>query len=229
VSGRDIPSKPDSATNTTDADWAAYYAKLAGRPPRPLFSRARSIYLAEGRTRTAVDLGCGDGTETLAMLDDGLSVTAIDQSATSLQLVQERAGTRSGLRTVQARLEAVELPPTDLVYSGLTLPFCQPDHFPALWDRVCGSLGPNGLLAVHLFGDRHGWMHEEMTFLTRDQVEHLVSGLVVLDLREIDEVMPSAAGDKVRMHVFDLVARDPRPPDSAARSARGAWLRGAPG
>jgi len=33
-----------------------------------------------------------------------------------------------------------------------------------------------------------------MTFVTRDQ---------------IDEVMPSAAGDKVRMHIFDLVARDP--------------------
>ena len=47
----------------------------------------------------------------------------------------------------------------------------------------------------------------------RDQVEELASGLMVLDLREIDEVMPSAAGDKVRMHIFDLVARDQRPPE----------------
>ena len=46
-----------------------------------------------------------------------------------------------------------------------------------------------------------------MTFVTRDQVEDLASDLEVIDLREIDEVMPSAAGDKVRMHVFELVAR----------------------
>lgn len=158
---------------------------------------------------SAVDLGCGDGTETVAMLDDGLSVTAIDQSASSMQLLRERAGTRPGLTTVQARLETVELPPTDLLYSGLTLPFCHPDHFPALWDGVCGSIRPSGLLAVHLFGDRHGWRREEMTFVTREQVEDLISGLKVLDLREDDKVMPSAAGDRVRMHIFDLVARDP--------------------
>lgn len=181
---------------------------MAGRAPRPLFKRVRSIYLAEGATRTAVDLGCGDGTETLAMLDDGLLVTAVDASPSSIQRVFERAGSRSGLRTIQARLEEVELPDNDLVYSGLTLPFCHPDEFPALWDRVCGSLLPNGLIAVHLFGDRHGWMREEMTFVTNDQVEELVTGLAVVDLREIDEVMPSATGDKVRMHIFDLVARN---------------------
>ena len=204
----DFSSTPKSAAHVIEDDWEAYYARLAGRAPRPLFKRVRSIYLAEGATRTAVDLGCGDGTETLAMLDDGLSVTAIDESPASMQRVRERAGSRSGLRTIQARLEDVELPDTDLVYSGLTLPFCHPDQFPALWDRVCDSLRPNGLIAVHLFGDRHGWMREEMTFVTNDQVEGLISGLAVLDLREIDEVMPSAMGDQVRMHIFDLVARN---------------------
>jgi hypothetical protein len=44
--------------------------------------------------------------------------------------------------------------------------------------------------------------------VTRDRVEELVSGLEVIDLREIDEVMPSAAGDNVRMHIFELVARN---------------------
>lgn len=204
----DFSSTPKSAEHASEDDWEAYYARLAGRATRPLFERVRSIYLAAGATRTAVDLGCGDGTETLAMLDDGLSVTAIDESPSSIKRVQERAGSRPGLRTIQARLEEVELPDTDLVYSGLTLPFCQPDQFPALWDRVCDSLRPNGLIAVHLFGDRHGWMREEMTFVTNDQLGGLVSGLAVLDLREIDEVLPSATGDQVRMHIFDLVARN---------------------
>ena len=204
----DSSSTHGSAESVIEDGWEAYYARLTGREPRPLFKLVRSIYRAEGTTRSAVDLGCGDGTETLTMLDDGLSVTAIDASPSSIQQVHERAGSRPGLRTIQARLEEVELPNSDLVYSGLTLPFCHPDHFPALWDRVCASLRPNGLIAVHLFGDRHGWMREEMTFVTNDQVEGLISGLTVLDLREMDEVMPSAMGDQVRMHIFDVVARN---------------------
>ena len=126
----DSSSTHDSAEPVIEDGWEAYYARLAGRAPRPLFNRVRSIYLAEGATRTAVDLGCGDGTETLAMLDDGLSVTAIDESPSSIQRVHERAGSRPGLRTIQARLEEVELPDPDLVYSGCTLPFVTPTSSP---------------------------------------------------------------------------------------------------
>ena len=75
-------------------------------------------------------------------------------------------------------------------------------------DPVRDSLRSNGLLAVHLYGDRHGWIREEIIFVTKDQVEGLISGLSVLDIREIDDVMPSAMGDQVRMHIFDLVARN---------------------
>lgn len=201
-------SGPDSAEDLAEDRWRAYYEKLLGRAPRPLFSRVRSIYRREGLVRDAVDLGCGDGTETLAMLDDGLSVTAIDGSTASMELLRQRAGSRPGLQLLQAQLEEVQLPATDLVYSDLTLPFCRPNHFWGLWERATAAVRPHGLIAVHLFGDRHEWVRDEMTFVTRGQVSELASRLTILDLREIDEPMPSAAGDMVRMHTFDLVARN---------------------
>lgn len=55
---------------TTDDTWAAYYQKVAGRPPRPLFMKAISYYAAAPNAdligRAAVDLGCGEGTETMS-------------------------------------------------------------------------------------------------------------------------------------------------------------------
>ena len=50
---------------TTDDTWAAYYQKVAGRPPHPLFMKAMTYYAApkaDPLGRTAVNLACGDCT-----------------------------------------------------------------------------------------------------------------------------------------------------------------------
>jgi hypothetical protein len=54
----------------TGADWGGYYASSSGREPRPLLL-ATCQRLGAGAGRTAVDLGCGDGTDALALLDRG--------------------------------------------------------------------------------------------------------------------------------------------------------------
>ena len=151
---------------SSDEDWARHYGRLAGRPPRPLFVRFREIYLAEGNAQSAIDLGCGDGTESLIMLSDGLAVTAIDGSTASIRLLSERVDPSSALTVLRARMEDVELPSVDLLYSGLTLPFCRPERFLELWERLVSCLHPGGLLALHLFGSNHGWAGEpHMTFV----------------------------------------------------------------
>ena len=100
---RDFSGTHKSAEHAIEDDWEAYYARLAGRIPRPLFKRVRSIYLAEGATRTAVDLGCGDGTETLAMLDDGLGMSRLLVSVhgSVLPALRRCPGCRSLLQALQ--------------------------------------------------------------------------------------------------------------------------------
>src|SRR5690606_8594465 len=75
--------------STADADWSAYYRMTSGRPPRDL---VRKGLLAAGRVGTAVDLGCGDGTETLWLLEQGWQVLAVDREPSAVELVQKRAG-----------------------------------------------------------------------------------------------------------------------------------------
>ena len=103
----------------------------------------------ETSPRHIVDLGCGTGAGTLALLDrfPGAEVTAVDLSAAHLQRLQEKAGDR--VRIVQADLDAAEWPELgtpELVWASASM------HHVADPERtlrqVHDLLAPDGLFAV---------------------------------------------------------------------------------
>ncbi|MFF6836311.1 class I SAM-dependent methyltransferase [Streptomyces sp. NPDC012438] len=104
--------------------------------------------------RAIVDLGCGTGAGTFALLDrfPEAHVTAVDSSAGHLQRLREKAcarGVEGRVRTVQADLDRADWPDLgtpDLVWASASLHHLRrPDR--ALRE-VHGLLAPDGLLAV---------------------------------------------------------------------------------
>ncbi|WP_460689534.1 class I SAM-dependent methyltransferase [Nesterenkonia suensis] len=207
-----------TSPSTDDADWAAYYRRTSGRPCRPLLLDALEHLPSEPHGSSdvlhSVDLGCGDGTETLHMLQTGLTVTAIDREQAAVDAVRARAegaGLDSGLTTVCADLSSADLPRVDLVLACLSLPFLGEDGLVDVWHRILAALHPGGILAVQLFGDRDAWASgktavEGMTFHTPDEVEAWLSGLTVLQLDEREYDGPSGRGPK-HWHMYDVIAR----------------------
>lgn len=202
---------------TTDSErWERYYRAVQGRQPRQVFVAALATFAAEGfepAAAQAVDLGCGDGTETLALLEQGWSVLAIDQQAAAIARVQAAApqAARSRLETQVAAFADATLPPADLIYAGLSLPFCPPADFPAVWNRVIAALRPGGRFAGHLFGERDGWRDDPaMTFFSLSEVQQLLAALRIETLTEIEEERPTALGEPKHWHVFEIIAgREP--------------------
>ncbi|MFJ9976015.1 class I SAM-dependent methyltransferase [Streptomyces cyaneofuscatus] len=104
--------------------------------------------------RRIVDLGCGTGTGTFALLDrfPEAHVTAVDTSAAHLQRLREKAcarGAEERVRTVQADLDAADWPDLgspDLVWASASM------HHMADPDRALKAvhdlLAPGGLFAV---------------------------------------------------------------------------------
>lgn len=136
--------------------WAAYNAGQRGRAVRPLLTQVLGL-AGNGHDRVAIDIGCGAGVETLALLSAGWSVHAVDSDAGSLAGL--RAGCAEGaqpaLHTQVADLNDLpDLPEADLVYAGYALPYTRPERFEAMWTTLLRSLRPGGWLAVNLFGDR---------------------------------------------------------------------------
>jgi trans-aconitate methyltransferase len=199
----------DEAPGEPVRDWEGYIRWSSGRTVRPLLTRVLNEYGEVSRGATAVDLGCGDGTETRALLDAGFAVTAVDAAAGSIQRLRGMPEHGTSLATVHSPMQDAPLPEADLVYAGYSLPFCPPERFPAFWQRLVSAVRPGGLLACDLFGDRDTWSGaSDMTFVTRDQVAGLVERLELRSLHEIEEEGRAYSGPK-HWHTFQVVARRP--------------------
>ncbi|BCY05437.1 trans-aconitate 2-methyltransferase [Actinoplanes sp. L3-i22] len=191
---------------TTDGHWATYNAEQADRPVRETCRRAMDL-AGRGAGRTAVDLGCGAGRETRALLDDGWRVVAYDSDPTMLVAADR------GHPALTAHLlgfeQITELPPADLIYAGYALPFQEPASFDRVWTLIRAALRPGGRVAVDVFGVHDAWSATPwMTFLTAAGARALADGLTIEHWHEQDEIGPAFSGPK-HWHVFELIARRP--------------------
>ena len=194
------------------SDWAAYYQSTIGREPRPLFAKGLAAVKAAGvAPRQAIEIGFGDGRETLALLEAGWRVLAIDPAPAAAEVLQSqlpaRVAGRLVIRSVPA--EHADLLPFDLLYAGYSLPFLGADAFDRFWNAARDRLRPGGILVVNFFGPRDSWAGGEgLRFIDVDAVRRLVDGLELLALDEEDQDGNSFLGPK-HWHVFDVIARRP--------------------
>lgn len=192
-------------------DWAGYYAATLGRAPRPLLRGACEL-LGAGAGRTAIDLGCGSGVDTLALLACGWFVVAVDREPTGLALLRDRvlALNAGQLQIVCASFMEASLPRAHLIHAGYSVPFCAPGDFPAVWTDIRRALAPGGIFAGQLFGIGDSWAttSPHMSFHSPGQVRDLLEGMEVLRLDEAEWDGTATSGPK-HWHVYDILAREP--------------------
>jgi len=192
--------------------WADYYAATADRPPRSTLLDALGRFAPSATPRFAVDLGCGDGRDTIELLRRGWSVLAIDAEAAALSRLQSRADLPGGaqLFCLCRRFEDAAWPTADLVNASFSLPLCPPDRFPELWRRILASLKPSGRFCGQLYGDRDEWAGRSgMIHLGRAEAERLLQDLRVelFEEEETDSVTPR--GKPKHWHIFHIVVQQP--------------------
>jgi len=212
---------PAPAKGPTSRQWEGFYRWTAHRPPRELLLQLLNHVAWEPRRRgrrTAVDLGCGAGTDSLELLRRGWNVLAIDGEPASSRFLSRRVPPklRDSLTCLIAPMEGLVVPPADLVYASFSLPFCAPDRFPALWSSLRRAIRPGGHFAGQLFGVGDEW-HESgraLSFHSARQVRELARGFEVELWRETVEEGMSYGGPK-HWHYFDLILG--KPPRSSHR------------
>ncbi|MGA7936663.1 MAG: class I SAM-dependent methyltransferase [Kovacikia sp.] len=200
-------------SHASGQNWATYYQAVAGRPPRETLLRALANFEAEpfpDRPRLAVDLGCGDGRDTVELLRRGWQVLAIDGEQKAFDRLLDRPDLPDELLQTQLmRFEALTLPARiDLVNASFCLPFCPPPDFPNLWKTIVTSLKPDGRFCGQLFGDRDSWtIYPNRTHHTRQQIEGLLQPFKVEWLDEEEHPGVTAIGEEKYWHIFHIVAR----------------------
>lgn len=189
------------------AKWDDYYKKQAGRPVRPLFTRALE-YLPE--SGIAIDLGCGSGAETAALARRGWTVHAIDSAPASIEATRALVGDDSRLvnfRQVSFE-ELSELPTADLVYSFHSLPFCRADRFLDVLTMVRDAVTPGGVLAISLFGPNDDWVRaRKVSGIAKSDLLESLKDFEILHFAEQDAVGPTALEGPKHWHTFEPIAR----------------------
>ena len=204
---------PVAEQRTNENDWSAYYKAVAARPPRDLLRQTMHRFPQGGNaSRLAVDLGCGAGNETMALLDAGWSVLAIDQQPEALAHVRALVtpDQTSRLTLQVASFADIDLPPSDFIWASVSLPFATPGNFPIVWKKILAALKPGGRFAGDFFGPRHAWSgRDDMNFHTADQVRALCRSLhVEYFISEEGEKITATKGPQ-HWHAYAIVGRKP--------------------
>lgn len=192
------------------AGWSGFHKAARGRPPRELLIRTLNFFEVERRAPgVAVDLGCGSGPDTVALIERGWQVHAVDAEASGLQMLREsiRPEIGSRLHTHACRFESFEFPPCDLVWAGFALPFCPVAAWPTLVKRVVSSLNSGGRFAGDLFGDKHAWSAEEDVLTLTEPQARLALEALEIEAFDIEDGHRVSGSEVTRWHAFAFAAR----------------------
>jgi tellurite methyltransferase len=186
-------------------DWTEYYDEGEGREPRELLI---AVLDAFDRPGEAVDLGCGSGIETLAMLERGWSVFATDRQQEAVRRTRARVPDRlrPRLATLVAPMEDVTFPAADLVSASFSLFFCDPARFSDVWSRLTSAIRPGGRFVGHLLGDRDTWARQ-VDEISSFRVEEARALFDDFELERFDEEEHEGDPGPKWWHFFEVVAR----------------------
>ncbi|MGZ0190544.1 MAG: class I SAM-dependent methyltransferase [Alphaproteobacteria bacterium] len=191
-------------------DWAAYYQKLRGRPPRATAVYARRKFETPG---LAIDLGCGGGRDTIPLLMAGWYVVAIDKEQSALSALADDCPTTlvGQLEQRHTAMEDAEWPAADLIVSSFALPLAPKSTFPELWRRIRNTLKPGGRFAGQLYGDRDSWTKVDskdgLLGFSRTECLRLFDGFVLELFQEEEHDGVTPRGRAKHWHIFHIVAR----------------------
>ena len=121
----------------------------------------------------ALDLGCGMGTDSLALAQIGYEVDAVDSHADRIRALEEQKN-KLTIHVVQADIRDfnIEQEKYSVIICNNVLSFLKSkDELFAMIRKVSNGLAPQGVLYFTVFGPRDEWANnKEMSFIDYDSI-----------------------------------------------------------
>ena len=194
--------------------WGREYVETPGRyiwgtEPSPL---AREVANLTGPRARTVDLGCGEGRDSVFLAEHGHDVVGLDLALEGLQKAQRLAGHR-GVSVPWVCAVLPDLPvrgPFDLVFSCGSIHYVARDVRGALFEQLRILTPPGGFHAHVVFTERRIYRekNEVVHYFTPNELRDAYRGWIVL--RDEEGLIPCAQDGVRHVHsVETLIAQRP--------------------
>ena len=183
-------------------DWTNYQNKTYGDDACKLLIE----FLEKYQVDNAIDLGCGSGNETVYMVKNGIKVLAIDRQLNQDFILNRLSDNEKKMISFkESSFEDVELPRTNLLTAFFSIPFCNPNNFDELWNKIYNSIEDDGYFVGQLFGDRDAWnVVDSINTFPIDKVKDYLKKYRIIKLEEVEYVRKS---DNKKWHFYDIIAQ----------------------
>lgn len=123
-------------------DWNNFHNITENKLPRKNIVHFISKYNITG---TAIDLGCGSGSDTIFLIKNNWKVLAIDSSNVEERIRSKLSDNEQEMLSFEVqRFEELKLSKCDLLISNNSLPFCDKKYFYQMWEEICLNIKNNG-------------------------------------------------------------------------------------
>ena len=197
-------------TKAHEDEWANYFIPSgpgAGVPRETVLEAIKALKKSHKKPSLAIDIGAGNGRDTLAMLEAGWKVVAVDASAVGLSQLKEKAQNyASNLTTQIAFYEDMQLPSAGFINAGYALPFAKKENFNNIWAKIVTALKPGGVFYGQFFGPEDSSPSSTSLHSETEIRNNLLKNFDILYFTEKKEWGHNKDGKKF-WHVFNVVAR----------------------
>lgn len=129
-----------------------YYENTENALPHPMVKKIIDMNI---NPKSAIDLGCGAGRDTIYLIKNGWEVLSIDREDTkgfiSSKLDSEEM---KRFRFNVQNFEDIKLEKNNLLVANFSIPFCSKDYFNEFWNKINDSILKGRLLCWKLFWNK---------------------------------------------------------------------------
>jgi len=181
-------------------NWKQYYDKTKKEYPRNNVKfLIDSLNL---KSTNAIDLGCGQGNDTVYLINNDFKVLGIDKENVE-EIIRERLSQdkQKYFQFKKQKLEDLKIPNTDLIIANFSLSFCKKEYFKSMWQKIVESINLNGYFVGTIFGINDSWNKEyrDMSFFDKEDVKRLFNKFKIIVFEEIENDKPTALGEDKRL------------------------------
>ena len=192
--------------------WSPWGVEYARTPGRYVFGRDGSTFARQTHRllrpgARVLDLGCGEGRDSVFFAARGCAVVGVEMSLAGLRKAEDLAAERSvHPRWVCASMAQLPVVGTfDLVYSCGSVHYVAREDRPELFQRLRALTPPGGYQAHLVFTDRrvHPEKGERIDYFAPGELEEVYAGWRIL--RSEETVIPCAQDGIAHLHSIAIV------------------------